>query len=83
MSEAEQPHSGQKRASAAIDDICHGMREGLEFIVNAITPPESACNHFREARIEVLRGIRDIIDHRIDRLSRNKETGGGTRIVVE
>ncbi len=81
MNEAQQSAAGSARASAHIDNICGAIRDGLETIVDAFTPPESAARHFREARIEVLRGIREIIDHRIDRLSRTKE--GGTRVVVE
>lgn len=81
MSEAQQTASANARASAHIDSVCDCIRKGLETLSDAITPPESACSHFREARIEVLRGIREIIDHRIQHLSRDK--GTGTRVVVE
>ncbi|HEX4168160.1 MAG TPA: hypothetical protein VHZ55_22055 [Bryobacteraceae bacterium] len=66
---------------AHVDWFCDWIREGAERTAEMFTPPESAGRHFREARIEFLRGIRDLIDHRIDRLSRagNK----GTRVVVE
>ena len=64
------------------DCFCGAIRRGLQEAAEMLTPPESAGNHFREARLEFLRGIRDLVDHRIDRLSRPK-TGGGTRIVVE
>jgi hypothetical protein len=80
MSEAEQS-AGNARASAHIDTICDCIRKSLEMLSDAITPPESACKHFREARIEMLRGFRDVIDHKIERLSRTKTTG--TRVVVE
>lgn len=82
MSESGQAPGGNTRASAHIDEFCNCVREGLESIVDAFTPPESACKHFRESRIEFLRGIREIIDHRIDRLSR-KGQSAGTKIVVE
>jgi hypothetical protein len=84
MSEAEQAAGGNTRpsASACIDDFCNCVRQGVETIVDAVTPPEAACKHFRESRIEFLRGIREIIDHRIDRLSRKGQTGG-TKVVVE
>lgn len=81
MSEAGQAATGSTRTSTHFDNCCDCLREGLQAMVEAITPPESACRHFREARIEVLRGIREMIDHRIDRLSRPKDTG--TRVVVE
>ena len=81
MSEAGQSTTENPRATPLVDEICGCIRKGLEAFADAITPPESACGHFREARIEVLRGIREIIDQKIDRLSRRK--GGGTRVVVE
>lgn len=83
MTEAEQPGAGSRRESPYIDDICREFRAGLEFLVDNFAPPESACRHFREARIEMLRGLREIIDHRIDRLSRDKKPATGTRVVVE
>jgi hypothetical protein len=82
MSEAGQAAGGNTCASAHIDDFCDCIRQGVESIVDAFTPPESACKHFRQSRIEFLRGIREIIDHRIDRLSR-KGQSAGTKIVVE
>ena len=66
-----------------IDDITRGFRSGLELIADAILPPEAACQHFREARIEMLRGFREIIDHRIEKLSRKPGPEGGTKINVE
>jgi hypothetical protein len=80
MSEAEQATTANARPSAHIDTICDCIRNALEALSDAIRPPDAACGHFREARIEMLRGIRAIIDHRIEHLSR-KSTG--TRVVVE
>ena len=64
------------------DCLSDAIRKGLEGVVETLVPPEAARNHFKEARIEFLRGLRAVIDHRIDRVSRTKTTGG-TRIVVE
>ncbi|HEY3458729.1 MAG TPA: hypothetical protein VGK64_29370 [Bryobacteraceae bacterium] len=80
MSEAEETGAGTKRPTPEIDTICDCIRKGLEVIADTITPPESASKHFREARIEMLRGFRELIDCRIEHLSR-KSTG--TRVVVE
>ncbi len=82
MMEGEQPGTGAGRASTPRDDFRERVHEGLDSIFDAFRPPEAACKHFREARIEVLRGIREIIDYRIQRLSR-KNQGSGTKIVVE
>lgn len=57
------------------------MREGAEKAGQMFGPPSAATNHFREARLEFLRGIRAIIDHRIDNLSRQKARGA--RVVVD
>lgn len=81
MSEPHSTSAGRARTSAPIDDICDVIRRTLEALSDVVTPPESACRHFREARIEMLRGIREIIDHRIDRISRRNDTG--TRVTVE
>ncbi len=80
MSDAQ--GAGSASASRAhIDSFCDWVREGAERASDILKPPEAAGKHFREARIEFWRGIRELIDHRIDRLSR---TGNkGTRVVVE
>jgi hypothetical protein len=69
-------------ASAPIDAVCDFVRHTFESIANAVIPPEAACRHFRESRIEFLRGIRAVIDHRIDHLSR-KNQGNGAKVNVE
>lgn len=77
MSEAQ---SGQTYR-APIDLLCDSIREGLHHLADMVTPPQSARDHFRESRIEVLKGIRDIVDHRIDRLSRRQSQG--SRVPVD
>jgi hypothetical protein len=42
---------------------------------------DGAMGHFRSARVEVLRGLRTLIDHRIETLS--KRPRRGTSIEVE
>jgi len=42
---------------------------------------EATNDHFRNARVEFLKGIRSLIDDRIDHLSRHEAKG--TRVVVE
>lgn len=80
MSEAQQT-SANTTADAQREYWCCRLRRGIEEIAGAFAPPEAASSHFREARIEVLRGIREMIDYRIQRLSR--ENTRGSRIVVE
>lgn len=44
--------------------------------------PESARRHFRNARIEVLKGFRELINKRIEELSAAEEKRG-TKVAVE
>ena len=43
--------------------------------------PENTREHFRNARIEVLKGMRSILDARIERLSHYEKKG--TKVAVE
>jgi hypothetical protein len=43
--------------------------------------PEKTQEHFRNARVEVLKGIRTLVDARIDRLSKHAQKG--TKLTVE
>jgi hypothetical protein len=61
---------------------CRG--KGPEFtrvFTRMFEPPAGAREHFRQARIEFLKGIRSLIDHRIEQLSRAQQKGA--RITVE
>jgi len=82
MSEAQTAGSATQESRSHLDWFCDWLRQGADHVADILTPPQSACKHFREARIEFLRGIREIIDHRIDRLSRDSASKG-TRVTVE
>lgn len=43
--------------------------------------PPNAGEHFRQARIEILKGIRSLLDHRIETLAQKGQKG--THISVE
>ncbi len=81
MSNSEGTTGQNTRAYPNVDAFCDALRDGLHRAADSVTPPEAAIGHFREARVEFLRGIRELIDHRINRMSRAKS--GGTNIVVE
>ncbi len=53
----------------------------LKNILRAVEPPPEVTQHFRNARIEVLKGIRQMIDRRIAQLEQTEEPG--RKIVVE
>ena len=82
MSEAQSAASTAEEPRAHGDWFCNWIRQGAEHVAEILTPPQSAGRHFRQARIEFLRGIREIIDHRIERLSRDTASKG-TRVTVE
>lgn len=44
--------------------------------------PKNTREHFRNARIEVLKGMRSILDARIDKLSKHAQKQG-TKVTVE
>ena len=67
-------HPGQY---PVIDSLCLELKHLLQ----SFGPPPEVRQHFRNARIEVLKGMRQMIDHRIDYLSREEQTG--RKITVE
>ncbi len=81
MTEGQQEYTNRKPNSAPIDVLCDSLRDGLNRVADFFTPPQSAVDHFRESRIEMLRGMRAILDHRIERLSRRGAQG--TRVTVD
>jgi hypothetical protein len=50
-------------------------------VVDYLRPPPEVVEHVRAARVEVLKAVRALIDHRIDKLSRVDQRG--TKINVE
>jgi hypothetical protein len=81
VTNSEGTTGGSTRTYPNVDAFCDALRDGLRQVADTVTPPESAMGHFRESRIEFLRGIREIIDHRINRMSRTKSAGSS--VVVE
>jgi hypothetical protein len=61
----------------AIDNLCLGLKQ----LLRSLEPSPQVTEHFRNARIEVLKGLRQVIDNRIEHLSRPAQAG--RKIVVE
>ncbi len=61
--------------------FCCEASASIGSFIRSVLPSEEAVNHFRQARIEVLKGFRRIIDDRIDHLGRNQPKG--TKVTVE
>jgi hypothetical protein len=56
--------------------------EVISHLARAFGASEEAQQHFRQSRIELLKGIRKILDDRIEHISRAAPRKG-TRIVVD
>jgi len=50
-------------------------------LLRRLGPPEQACKHFETARLEMLKGLRAILDARIEQAS--KRDRKGEKIEVE
>jgi hypothetical protein len=61
---------------------CQGAGPILTDFMKRMAPDEQVRQHFRTARIEFLKGLRAIIDQRIDDLSKSQQPKG-SKIVVE
>jgi len=60
---------------------CESLGLALNEFLQRLGPPEQARRHFEAARVEILKGLRAIIDERIER--RTKRAARGENIKVE
>lgn len=63
--------------------LCGGAGPALTEILRRVGPPGDARGHFDAARVEFLKGIRAVLDARIEHLSRPKTRTKGRRVTVE
>jgi hypothetical protein len=61
---------------------CEDLRDAMSHLARALGISDAAQEHFRQSRIEMLKGIRTIVDERIEHVSRAGHAKG-TRVVVE
>ena len=69
------------------DQAAHQHGPGCFFCTTALPVmeklwSEATKDHFRASRIEFLKGVRSLIDDRIERMTRD-ESGKGTHVTVE
>lgn len=55
--------------------LCQGAGPLVSEFLRRLGPPEEARRHFESARLEILRGLRALLDARIERLSRTSRKG--------
>ena len=60
-----------------IDSLCLELKQ----LLRSLEPSPTVTEHFRNARIELLKGLRQVIDNRIEHLGRSSQPG--RKIVVE
>lgn len=65
------------RQYPAVDAFCLEVKR----VLSALEPSPEVTQHFRNARIEMLKGLRQMIDNRIEALGRTEKTG--SKITVE
>jgi hypothetical protein len=77
---SEQENTQQKPSQSGMQERCL-CREVLEQVRECLGVSPQVHEHFTNSRIEFLKGIRAIIDHRIEHLSSAAQRG--TKIAVE
>ena len=61
--------------------LCQGAGPAMSDLLRKLGPPPAAKQHFDQARVEFLKGLRALIDARIEDLS--KPDTKGTKVSVE
>jgi hypothetical protein len=61
--------------------LCQGLGPVLSDVLRRVGPPEEARHHFETARLEFLKGVRALLDARIERLANHHHKGA--KIPVE
>lgn len=55
--------------------LCQGAGPALSELLRRLGPPPEAKRHFDAARVEILKGIRSLIDARLEDLNRAEPKG--------
>lgn len=61
--------------------LCQGIGPALSELLHKLGPPGEARRHFETARVEFLKGLRVVLDARIEQCS--KRAAKGEKIKVE
>jgi hypothetical protein len=68
------------RSSGASSGFCQGAGEAFAKLLQELAPPVEARKHFENARLELLKGLRAVLDSRIERRSKPKTRGQSIRV---
>jgi hypothetical protein len=61
--------------TSSAESVCGAFRTAFDELGKAITPTENVGKHFREAGKHFLIGLRELIDHRIQKMSQTETKG--------
>ncbi|HZU27442.1 MAG TPA: hypothetical protein VFA04_18080 [Bryobacteraceae bacterium] len=75
-------NSGTGSAPPRDYPVIDAVAAEIKNILRCFEPDPGVAAHFRNARVEVLKGVRQMIDNRIERLSRSGAQTG-QKITVE
>ncbi len=65
----------QSPQKTACPCLCQGAGPLFSEFLRRLGPPEEARRHFDAARVEVLKGLRALIDARIEQVSKSRSKG--------
>jgi hypothetical protein len=71
----------EENARATAESVCGAFRSAFRELGKAMVPPEKIECHFREARKQMLMGLRERLDDRIQKMSQTDSNG--TRVPVD
>ena len=69
-----------KSPAAGSPCLCQGAGPALSELIRRLAPPAEARRHFDTARLEFLKGLRAVIDARIERRAKPKTRGQAINI---
>jgi hypothetical protein len=79
MSDVQEPAAAEGPASARESFV--RIAADIANLLRCLAPPEEASEHFRRAQVEFLKGVRALIDARIEQLSAGRQKG--TSVTIE
>jgi hypothetical protein len=60
--------------------LCQGAGPALTELLQRLAPPAEAKRHFDTARVEFLKGLRTLIDARIEKLTKPRARGQAIKV---
>jgi hypothetical protein len=74
------PTGNESASRAAAEGPFARLGRDLDDLLRSCVPSEEVSQHFTNARVEILKGLRAVIDARIDRLSADRRKGVSIRV---